>query len=184
MSLIFIPLLNSWFLCWSTKQKYSFSSIPSFTHFISTYSFYSFYFNSLHPAYILQCLFILSFIANPILLQTGIKVYMSFRIIMVNWMMGFFLMNIRYIVDFYVIEVVNMRLNSLSWCMVLVIRLVSSCVILCSIDYLSVLDSSLFLNYISIFQFTMIIFVISNDLIITIMSWDWLGLISVSLSLV
>lgn len=65
--------------------------------------------------------FILSFIANPILLQTGIKVYMSFRIIMVNWMMGFFLMNIRYIVDFYVIEVVNMRLNSLSWCMVLVI---------------------------------------------------------------
>ena len=59
-------------------------------------------------------------------------------------MIGFLVMNIWYIVDFYMIEVVNMRLNSLSWCMVLVILLVSSCVILCSIDYLSVLDAGYF----------------------------------------
>ena len=93
-------------------------------------------------------------------------------------MIGFLLMNIWYIVDFYMIEVVNMRLNSLSWCMVLVILLVSACVILCSIDYLSILDSAYFLVLVSLFQFVMLTFVISNDLIITIINWDWLGLIS------
>jgi len=71
-----------------------------------------------------------------------------------------------------------MRLNSLSWCMVLVILIVSSCVILCSMDYLSVLDAGYFLLLVSLFQFVMLIFVISNDLIITIINWDWLGLIS------
>jgi len=71
-----------------------------------------------------------------------------------------------------------MRLNSLSWCMVLVILLVSSCVILCSIDYLSVFDAVYFLLLLSVFQFVMLSFVISNDLIVTIVMWDWLGLVS------
>ena len=93
-------------------------------------------------------------------------------------MIGFLLMNIWYIVDFYMIEVVNMRMNSLSWCMVLVILLVSSGVILCSIDYLSVLDSDYFLLLISLSQFVMLSFVIPNDLIIVIINRDWLGLIS------
>ena len=92
-------------------------------------------------------------------------------------MIGFLVMSIWYIVDFYMIEVVNMRLNSLFWCMVLVILLVSSCVILCSIDYLSVFDVGYFLLLISLFQFVMLTFVISNDLIISIINWDWLGLI-------
>ena len=93
-------------------------------------------------------------------------------------MIGFIVMNIWYIVDFYMIEVVNMRLDFVSWCMVLVILLVSSCVILCSIDYLSVFDAGYFLLLVSLFQFVMLIFVISNDLIISIVNWDWLGLIS------
>jgi len=71
-----------------------------------------------------------------------------------------------------------MRMNSLSWCMVLVILLVSSGVILCSIDYLSVLDSDYFLLLISLSQFVMLSFVIPNDLIIVIINRDWLGLIS------
>ena len=71
-----------------------------------------------------------------------------------------------------------MRLNSLSWCTVLVILLVSSCVILCSIDYLSVLDSGYFLPPVSLLQFVTLTFVIPNDLIITIINRDWLGLIS------
>lgn len=115
---------------------------------------------------------------NPILKHTKIKVYMLFWIIIVNWIIGFLVINIWYIVDFYMIEVVNIRLNSLFWCMVLVILLVSSCVILCSIDYLSVFDIVYFLLLISLFQFVMLFFIISNDLIITIINWDWLGLIS------
>ena len=71
-----------------------------------------------------------------------------------------------------------MRLNSLSWFMCCLITLISSCVILCSIDYLSIMDSYLFLIYISLFQSCMLIFVLSNDLLITFFNWDYLGLIS------
>ena len=54
--------------------------------------------------------------------------------------------------------------------MVVVIILVSSCVILCSIDYLSFVDSGYFLLLISLFQFVMLSFVISDDLIITMIN--------------
>ena len=51
--------------------------------------------------------------------------------------------------------------------MVLVVILISSCVILCSIDYLSIMDSYLFIVLLFLFQLIMIIFVLSNDFIIT-----------------
>ena len=82
------------------------------------------------------------------------------------------------IVNFYIIEVVNIKLNSLSWLLLLIIFIISSCVILCSIDYLIVFDLIYFILLLSLFQFIMFIFIISNDLIITIINWDWLGLIS------
>jgi len=47
-----------------------------------------------------------------------------------------------------------------------------------SIDYLTIMESYLFLVYISLFQFCMITFVLSNDLLIAFLNWDWLGLIS------
>jgi len=54
--------------------------------------------------------------------------------------------------------------------MVLVILAVSSCVILNSLDYLSIMDSCIFLVYISLFQFSMILFTLSNSLIITFLN--------------
>ena len=104
--------------------------------------------------------------------------YLSYFLVINNLVIGVLFMNIWSIVDIYIIEIVNMRLNYISWFMVLVVILISSCVILCSIDYLSIMDSYLFIVLLFLFQLIMIIFVLSNDFIITLLNWDWLGLIS------
>ena len=105
-------------------------------------------------------------ILNPILLQTVIKVYLSYRIIIWNFAVGFLFINSwissRSCVDSYMIEVVNMRLNSLSRFMVLVILLVSPRAIPCPIDHSSIMDSYLSLVYISLPQFPMITSVLPN----------------------
>ena len=98
--------------------------------------------------------------------QTVIKVYLSYRIILFNFAYGF-LLGSPFRVDSYMIEVVNMRLNSLSLFMVLVILLVSPCAIPCPIDHSTIMDSYLSLVYISLPQFPMITSVLPNDPIIT-----------------
>ena len=65
------------------------------------------------------------------------------------------------------IEVVNMRLNSLSLFMVLVILLVSPCAIPCPIDHSSIMDPYSPLVYIPPPQFPMITSVLPNDPTIT-----------------
>ena len=115
---------------------------------------------------------------NPILLQTVIKVYLSYWLVAFNLLLAILLLQHRYCVEFFMMEVFNLRLNSLSWFMCCLITLISSCVMLCSIDYLSIMDSYLFLIYMSLFQSCMLIFVLSNDLLITFIGWDYLGLIS------
>ncbi len=51
--------------------------------------------------------------------------------------------------------------------MVTVVILISSIVIFNSINYLSIIDSYLFIFYITLFQLSMINFVLSHDIIIT-----------------
>jgi NADH-quinone oxidoreductase subunit L len=62
--------------------------------------------------------------------------------------------------------------------MVTVVILISSIVIFNSINYLSIIDSYLFIFYITLFQLSMISFVLSHDIMITFFYWDLLGLIS------
>lgn len=62
--------------------------------------------------------------------------------------------------------------------MVVVLLLVSSCVIPNSIDYVGIMESYLFLVYISPFQCSMIVSTLSHDPIITFPNWDPIGLIS------
>ena len=115
---------------------------------------------------------------NIIVIQTVIKVYLSYWIILFNFLASFLFINLFKGMDYYNDWLVNIRFNTLDWFMVLVILLVSSCVIVNSIDYLTIMESYLFLVYISLFQFCMITFVLSNDLIFSFLNWDWLGLIS------
>jgi len=114
---------------------------------------------------------------NPILLQTVIKVYLLYRIIVFNLFHTFLRINIWSCSSFYS-TIINIKFNSISYFMVLIIILVSSCVIINSIDYLSIMESYLFLVYISILQLSMITFVLSNDLIITFLNWDVSGSMS------
>jgi len=100
--------------------------------------------------------------SNPINKQTVNKVYLVYFLVMNNLVVGFLWFSIIYLVDIYIAELVNMRLNYISLFMVLVVLLVSSCVILCSIDYLTIVDSYNFIWLLYIFQLIMIIFVLSN----------------------
>ena len=112
--------------------------------------------------------FLFPFLTAALSFQTVIKVYLSYRIILFNFAVGFLLGSpFLLLIDSYMIEVVNMRLNSLSLFMVLVILLVSPCAIPCPIDHSTIMDSYLSLVYISLPQFPMITSVLPNDPIIT-----------------
>ena len=115
---------------------------------------------------------------NAILSQTIIKVYLLYWVSLVSSYVSILFIKLWAYLDFYIIELVNIRINSISWFMILVILFVSSCVNINSIDYLSIMDNSLFLFYISILQCSMITFVLTNDLLISFLNWDLLGIIS------
>ena len=112
---------------------------------------------------------------NEIFIQRGfIKVYLLYWILFFNYFSIFLIITICYC-EFYFFFI---KLNVLSWFMVLVVLLVSSSVIINSIDYLSIMESYLFLVYIYLFQFSMNVFTLSNDLIITFPNRELIGLIS------
>ena len=115
---------------------------------------------------------------NAIYLQSIIKIYLLYTITIFNLLASFIFINYYECIEIYIITIVNIRSNTLSNFIVLTVLLVSSCVILNSIDYLSIIDSYLFLVYILIFQFTMIIFILTHDFILSFLYWDILGIIS------
>jgi len=104
---------------------------------------------------------------NAIYLQSIIKIYLLYTITIFNLLASFIFINYYECIEIYIITIVNIRSNTLSNFIVLTVLLVSSCVILNSIDYLSIIDSYLFLVYILIFQFTMIIFILTHDFILS-----------------
>ena len=90
----------------------------------------------------------------------------------------FYLVNIYQGIESYNHSIINIRLNILSSFMVLVVLLISSRALINAIDYLSLIESYLFLCYISSLQLSMVPFSFSNDLIITFPNRDLIGLIS------
>lgn len=115
------------------------------------------------------------FNSNTIIVYTWIKIYLLYWIILFNHLLSYYFINLFIIIDIYII---NSRFNSLSLIIVYIVLLVSSFVIYNSIDYLSIIDSYLFIIYILLFQFIMIIFILSNHLLLLYFNWDLLGLIS------
>ena len=115
---------------------------------------------------------------HVIYLQSIIKIYLFYSISLFNLLASFIFINYSRCLEIYIISILNIRLNTLSNLIVLTVLLVSSCVILNAIDYLSIIDSYLFLGYILVFQFTMFISTITHDLILSFLYWDILGIIS------
>ena len=115
---------------------------------------------------------------NIILLLTIIKCYILYWIISINFPISFISINLYSNLNLYITILISNRFYPLSWFMVTVIILISSIVIFNSINYLSIIDSYSFIFYITLFQLSMISFVLSHDIIITSFYWDLLGLIS------
>jgi NADH-quinone oxidoreductase subunit L len=107
-----------------------------------------------------------------------IKCYLSVFIISLNL---FSVANFTYLftgVSYYNHFLFDIKLTGVSFVMLNIVVVISSAVILNSIDYLTVIESSIFLLYIMMFQLSMVIFILSHDLIITFINWDLIGLTS------
>ena len=115
---------------------------------------------------------------NIILLLTIIKCYILYWIISINFSISFISINLYINLNLYITILINNKFYPLSWFMVTVVILISPIVIFNSINYLSIIDSYSFIFYITLFQLSMISFVLSHDIIITSFYWDLLGLIS------
>ena len=68
--------------------------------------------------------------------------------------------------------------NGINLSILLIIIFVSNVVLMNAIDYLGIIESVLFLVYIRPLQFSMIMFILSNDLLISFINWDLLGITS------
>ena len=80
--------------------------------------------------------------------------------------------------DFYQVTWVVISGCSYSLFILIVIVLVSNSVLINATVYLGINDNILFLVLIILFQFSMLGFILSNDLIINFINWDLLGIIS------
>ena len=113
-----------------------------------------------------------------VLLLTVMKCYILYWIISINFSISFIFINLYSNIVLYSMCLMNYKFYPLSWFMVTIVMLISSIVIFNSISYLSIIDSYSFTFYITLFQLSMISFVLSHDILITSLYWDLLGLIS------
>jgi len=107
-----------------------------------------------------------------------IKAYLLYTIAVVNLLASFAFTSCYSCLSAYTTAVVNARSSCLCMLVLLAVLMVSSCVILNSIDYLSLADSPLFLGYILMFQLTMAAFILASDFLLAFVCWDVLGIIS------
>ena len=84
---------------------------------------------------------------NIILLQNIFLIYLLYWVFLISSIMSILFIKLWSYYDFYIIELINIKINSISWFMILIILFVSSCVNINSINYLSIMDNSLFLFY-------------------------------------
>ena len=115
---------------------------------------------------------------NIILLLTIIKCYILYWIISINFSISIISINLYSNLNLYLTILINNKFYPLSWFITTIVILISSIVIFNSINYLSLIESYSFIFYITLFQLSMISFVLSHDIIITSFYWDLLGLIS------
>lgn len=113
--------------------------------------------------------------------QSLAKVYLFYTITACSLLASFMFVRWWEVLEVYQTGLVHIRSSALSSLMLLTVLLVSSCVILNSIDYLSMVDSHLFLSYILLFQFTMLGFIVAADLVVSFLYWELLGIISYAL---
>ena len=79
---------------------------------------------------------------------------------------------LKYVLDHLILVITCFRF------ILLIIIFVSNVVLMNAIDYLGIIESVLFLVYIRPLQFSMIMFILSNDLLISFINRDLLGITS------
>ena len=81
-------------------------------------------------------------------------------------------------VNSFIISIVAIYSSTINQSLLFIILIVANLVLINAIDYLGIIDIWLFLGYICLFQFSMIVSILTNDTILCFINWDLLGLIS------
>lgn len=106
------------------------------------------------------------------------KLYIWYWIIIVNWLISIIFILVWNCFNLYIVSIIRTKLYALSFFMIVIVILISSCVILNSIDYSSIMDSYPFIFYIILLNLCMLCFVLCHDIILSFLYWDLLGLFS------
>jgi len=104
--------------------------------------------------------------------------YLLYYFIFFNCIISYYIITLFIISSYLIVDIIILSFNLFSISLVLIILLISSLILYNSIDYLSSVDSYLFISYIVLFQLVMMLFILCNDLVLIYFNWDYLGLIS------
>jgi len=142
---------------------------------------------------ILQCVFLLIYgfglffkidskIKGSVAVLNRIRVS---KVYLINWIIILlaicsrpFYITLSQHLEFYIVDYVNVSASGFSLFILSIIVFVSNSVLINSIDYLGYIDNVLFLIIICLFQFSMITFILTSEIIINFINWDLLGIIS------
>lgn len=115
---------------------------------------------------------------NILYKQLILKITLLYWILICNWIFSSYLTNNFLTITLFLINLINVRLNYYSLLILFTVLLITSFVIFNSIDYLTLIDSYLFLFYLTLFELVMMLFILFNDIIMIFLNWELLGLIS------
>jgi len=104
--------------------------------------------------------------------------YLLYWIVLFNWFIVLRVINIWGNNSVLVLELILLGINWVNILLLIIVIIVSSYIVLFSIDYLSIIESVLFIVYIVLFCLNMLYLLINYDLIWWFIIWDLLGLIS------
>jgi len=118
-----------------------------------------------------------SYVSSHIELNVIMKIYLIY------WLMVYNLVMIGSIWDKIEMEYMNgmiwyVALNGMSSIVGIVVIMISSLVILSTFDYLSLMEKFLLIGLITIFQFVMLYFVLSVEIIMIFVMWELVGIVS------
>ena len=116
--------------------------------------------------------------STPTITKPYLKLYLLYWLMILLLLFTKLFILVWIYIDFYVVVLIAIHTTGINLSILLIIIFVSNVVLMNAIDYLGIIESVLFLVYIRPLQFSMIMFILSNDLLISFINRDLLGITS------
>ena len=103
----------------------------------------------------------------PTITKPYLKLYLFYWLMILLLLFTKLFILVWIYIDFYVVVLIAIHTTGINLSILLIIIFVSNVVLMNAIDYLGIIESVLFLVYIRPLQFSMIMFILTNDLLIS-----------------